>query len=143
MTDTIRESREKIARMDDLVMDDLFSLTEDELLREAEEEGIDTAKVGEAGRAAFERAQMTIGRARLAIVKRQMVDSAESAPVIYDRAKARARLARLIAENGGPTSRLTLAARNEFGPNSEDMDGILDDFAELEGWLEDHDKEKE
>jgi hypothetical protein len=66
MTDRAKQIREKIARMDDLFMDDLFSLTDDELLQEATEQGVDIAAVGSAGREAFKRAQVLVGRKRLA-----------------------------------------------------------------------------
>ena len=39
-------------------MDDLFSLTDDELLQELTEQGIDVAALGRAGREAFKRAQV-------------------------------------------------------------------------------------
>ena len=70
MTDRAKQIREKIARMDDLVMDDLFSLTDDELLQEATEQGIDVAAVGRAGRKAFERARVLVDRKRLVLVGR-------------------------------------------------------------------------
>ncbi len=47
--------------------------------------------------------------------------------VPFDRARARARLAAMMAE--GADTRLTLAAR---GASPEDLDALLDDLAELE-----------
>jgi hypothetical protein len=84
MTDRAKQIREKIARMDDLFMDDLFSLTDDELLQEATEQGVDIAAVGSAGREAFKRAQVLVGRKRLASVGR-IAEDAGRAPPAYDR----------------------------------------------------------
>ena len=79
-TDPAKQIREKIARMDDLFMDDLFSMTGDELLQEATEQGIDVSAVGSAGRAAFERAQVLVGRKRLVLVGRGMAEDAGRPP---------------------------------------------------------------
>jgi hypothetical protein len=79
-TDPAKQIREKIARMDDLFMDDLFSVTGDELLQEATEQGIDVSAVGGAGRAAFERVQVLVGRKPLALVGRGMAEDAGRPP---------------------------------------------------------------
>ena len=83
MTDKAKQIREKIARMDDLVMDDLFSLTDDELLQELTEEGIDVAAVGTANREAFERARALVRRKRITLVVREMAEVAGGAPWAY------------------------------------------------------------
>ena len=98
-TDPAKQIREKIARMDDLFMDDLFSMTDDELLQEATEQGIDVAAVGSAGRKAFERARVLVDRTRLIPVRGGIGEDAGRAPVAYDRAKARSRLGPVAAEN--------------------------------------------
>jgi hypothetical protein len=79
-TDPAKQIREKIARMDDLFLDNLFSMTDYELLQEATEQGIDVSAVGGAGRAAFERAQVLVGRKRLALVGRGMAEDAGRPP---------------------------------------------------------------
>jgi hypothetical protein len=68
--DGIKKAR--VVRMDDFVMNELFSLSDEELLREATEEGVDVAAVGAAGRQAFEQAQLTIGKARMERIRREM-----------------------------------------------------------------------
>jgi hypothetical protein len=68
MTDDDRKTaRKKVARIDDMVMDELFSLSDEELLLEAKKEGINVAAVGAAGRLAFEQAKQAVGRRRLLI----------------------------------------------------------------------------
>jgi hypothetical protein len=121
-TDPAKQIRDKIARMDDLFMDDLLSMTDDELLQEATEQGIDVAAVGRAGRAAFERAPVLVGGRRLALVGQVMADGEETARRLfkgivdgrklllgredpgkpapaYDRAKAASRLGPILPAN--------------------------------------------
>ena len=87
-------------------MDDLFSLTDDELLQEATEQGVDIAAVGSAGREAFKRAQVLVGRKRLASVGREIAEDAGRAPPAYDQAKARSRLGPILAEYRKAMSKL-------------------------------------
>lgn len=50
-----KKARDRVERMDDFVLEDLFSISDEDLLKEAMEEGIDLDAVGEAGRASPER----------------------------------------------------------------------------------------
>ena len=77
----IKKAKDQVVRMDDFVMDGLFSLSDDEFLQEAMEEGVDLAAVGDAGRKAFERAQLIVGKKRLALVRQEMLlDAKKPAP---------------------------------------------------------------
>jgi hypothetical protein len=132
MTDDDRKTaREKVARMDDMVMDELFSLSDEELLLEAKKEGVDVAAVGAAGRLAFEQAKQAAGRKRLALIRQQIVEDKRRTPTPFDRGKAQSEVRAIIARNREAQSKLTMAARNESGDQGDDMDGIIDDFAEL------------
>ena len=132
MTDDDRKTaREKVARMDDIVMDELFSLSDEELLLEAKKEGVDVAAVGAAGRLAFEQAKQAVGRKRLALIRQQIVEDKRRTPTPFDRGKAQSEVRAIIARNREAQSKLTMAARNESGDQGDDMDGIIDDFAEL------------
>jgi hypothetical protein len=132
MTDDDRKTaREKVARMDDMVMDELFSLSDEELLLEAKKEGVDVAAVGAAGRLAFEQATQAAGRKRLALIRQQIVEDKRRTPTPFDRGKAQSEVRAIIARNREAQSKLTMAARNESGDQGDDMDGIIDDFAEL------------
>jgi hypothetical protein len=133
MTDGINKSREKLARMDDLVMDDLAALTDEELLSEAAEEGVDIEAVGRAGREAYERVQIIIGRNRLAIIRNEMARITERVPPSCDRALGRSSFLSILATNKDASAKLTMAARNQLNAKAEeDMDGIIDDFIELD-----------
>jgi hypothetical protein len=132
MTDDDRKTaRKKVARMDDVVMDDLFSLSDEELLIEAQKDGVDVAAVGAAGRLAFEQAKQAVGRKRLALIRQQVAEDKKRPPIPFDRAKARSEVNAIIARNREAQNKLTMAARNESGDQGDDMDSIIDDFAEL------------
>jgi hypothetical protein len=132
MTDRANKFREKIARIDDLVLDDLAAMTDEQLLSEAIEEGIGIAAVGIEGRDAYEHAQILIGRERLATIRREMAETKERSPLIYDRAKSQSRFRSILAVNRVAAAKLTMAARNQTtSKRDEDMEGILEDFIEL------------
>jgi hypothetical protein len=142
MTNGMKNAHEKIVRMDDLVMDDLFSLSDEQLLQEASEEGIDVVAIGAEGRKAFERAQVVVGRNRLAIVREEMARDAVRQPAIYDRVNARSKLDSILTRNKEAANKLTMAARNETQGQSADFDGLLDDFVEL-GAIAEADEDKD
>jgi len=130
-TDGKKAARDQVVRMDNLIMDDLFSMSDEELLREAAENGIDVAAVGVEGQKAFERAQQIVGRNRLALVRQEMSEDEKKSPIPVDREKAQSEVNAILARNREMSKKLTMAARNEAGELSDDMDGILDDFVEL------------
>ncbi len=129
--DNDRKAAQKVARMDDFVIDELFSISDGELLLEAQKEGVDVGAVGAAGRLAFERAKQTVGRKRLALIRQQIAEDKKRAPIPFDRGKALSEVRAIIARNREAQSKLTIAARNESGDRGDDMDSIIDDFAEL------------
>jgi len=132
MTDDDRKAaRKKVARMDDVVMDELFSASDQKLLLEAQKEGVNVAAVGAAGRAAFEQAKQAVGRKRLAVIRQQIAEDERRTPTPIDRGKAGSEVRAIIARNREAQSKLTMAARNESGDQGDDMDSIIDDFAEL------------
>ncbi len=129
--DRIKKARARVVRMDDFVMNDLFSLSDDELLREATEDGIDVAAVGAAGRQAFEQAQLTIGKARLERIRKEMASDAKNVVVPLDTNSALSEMQAILSRNRDAANKLTMAARNQSGDAQDDLDGILQDFFEL------------
>jgi hypothetical protein len=143
MTDDDRKTaRKKLARIDDIVMDELFSLSDEELLVAAHEDDVDVAAVGAAGRIAFEQAKQALGRKRLALIRQQIAEDKKRVPIPFDRGKAQTEVNAIIARNREALSKLTMAARNEIGDQGDDMDGIIDDFAEL-GAIKHRDKDQD
>ncbi|RQH12689.1 hypothetical protein [Bradyrhizobium sp. RP6] len=124
------KAKAKLARMDDLVMNDLFAISDDELLAEAMEDGIDVAAVGATGREAFERAVLAAGKVKLQRIREEMASDAKRRVVPINAKAARSELQGILSRNRDAASKLTMAARNQSG-EVEDDDGILEDFIEL------------
>ena len=129
--DRIKKANDQVRRMDDLFMDDLFSMSDEELLKEALEEGVDLKAVGEAGRRSLERAQLEVGRKRMTMIRREMELNSRRPPARPARGAPQAGLRDILARNKAAASKLTMAARNESGSLDDDEEGILEDFLEL------------
>jgi hypothetical protein len=127
----IKKAKDQVVRMDDFVMDGLFSLSDEELLQEALEDGVDLAAVGDAGRKSFERAQLIVGKKRLALVRQEMEMDAKKPALKPIRGTSQADLEGILSRNREAASKLTMAARNELGDMQDDSEGILADFIEL------------
>ena len=117
--------------MDDFVLEDLFSISDEDLLKEAMEDGVDLAAVGEAGLASLERAQLIVGKRRMALIRREMELDSRKPPLRPVRGASQANLQGILARNREAASKLTMAARNEAGSLDDDAEGIMEDFIEL------------
>jgi hypothetical protein len=129
--DGIKKAKARVVRMDDFVMNELFSLSDEELLREATEEGVDVAAVGAAGRQAFEQAQLTIGKTQMERVRREMASDAKKVVVPIDTKNALSEMQAILSRNRDAANKLTMAARSQSEGVQDDLDGILEDFIEL------------
>jgi hypothetical protein len=129
--DGIKKAKDQVVRMDDFVMEGFFSLSDEEFLQEALEDGVDLAAVGEAGRKSFERAQLIAGKQRLALVRREMEMDFKKPVLKPIRGASQADLEGILSRNREAASKLTMAARNELGDIQDDSEGILADFIEL------------
>jgi len=89
------------------------------------------AAVGNEGREAFEGAQLIVGRNRLSVVRQEMAKDQKKSPNSIDRARAQSEVNAILSRNREAQSKLTMAARNESGDQDDDMDSIIEDFAEL------------
>lgn len=129
--DGTKKARDRLERMDDFVLEDLFSMSDEDLLKEAMEDGVDLAAVGEAGLASLERAQLIVGKRRMAAIRREMELDARKPALKPVRGASQADLQGILARNREAASKLTMAARNETGSLDDDAEGILADFIEL------------
>ncbi|GLH79746.1 hypothetical protein SSBR45G_46550 [Bradyrhizobium sp. SSBR45G] len=126
-----KKARDRLERMDDFVLHDLSSISDEELLKEAIEDGVDLEEVGRAGLAALDRAQLVIGRRRMAAIRRDMEMDSRKPPMRPVRGASQAGLRSILARNREAANKLTMAARNETGSLDDDAEGILADFMEL------------
>lgn len=128
--DGIKKTKAKLARMDDLVMDDLFAISDDQLLAEATEDGVDVAAVGTAGRQALERAVLAAGKLKLQRIREEMASDANKKVVSINVKATRSELQGILSRNRDAANKLTMAARNQ-SDDVQDHEGILEDFIEL------------
>lgn len=128
--DGIKKAQAKLARMDDLVMNDLFAISDDDLLAEATEDGVDVAAIGAAGRQALERAVLAAGKLKLQRIREEMASDAKKKVVPINIKAARSDLQGILSRNRDAANKLTVAARNQSG-DVQDDEGILEDFIEL------------
>ena len=129
--DGTKKARDRVERMDDFVLEDLFSISDEDLLKEAMEDGVDLAAVGEAGRKSLERAQLIVGKRRMALIRREMEADFRKPASKPVGATSQAGLQGILARNRAAASKLTMAARNESSSLEDDAEGILADFIEL------------
>lgn len=129
--DGIKKARDQVERMDDFVLEDLFSISNEDLLKEAMEDGIDLATVAEAGLASLERAQRIVGKRRMTLIRREMELDSKKPLLKPIQGASQANLRGILARNREAASKLTMAARNEIGSLDDDAEGIMADFIEL------------
>ena len=132
MTGPDKKGREALARLADVLVEDLLATSDEEIVAEFVEEQGDPAKNADAMRALFEKSVLLSNKGRLQTA-RAGLEAAQAAPVtarIVSMANVRDRLKRTLA--GCPQEmKLTLAARNESELSDADVLGMLQDLEEL------------
>lgn len=141
MTGDQRNERNALNRLADVLVDDILTSSDEEVLAEAEEDGIDAAGLAGNLREVFERTAMEAGRAKLTAARRAAANAERSGArvVSIDRADARRRYDAMIAQDPKLTEKLTLAARKGEGQSDRDIDSAIEDLAELGAFDEEDD----
>ena len=142
MTGDQKKERNALDRLADALVDDILNASDEEVLAEAEEDGIDPAKLAGHLREVFERAATEVGKAKLAAARRGAANVRRSGArvVRIDPADARLRYDAMIAQDPKLTEKLTLAARKDEGQSERDIDSAIEDLAELGAFdVEDND----
>lgn len=129
------DPRQKLSRIVDPLVDDLLSLSDEEVLAEAREDGGDPALLAAEVGKELAAAVGAAGRQRLADARKQLggVRALRKHPSITGLpASEKDRILRQFAANDSPLQkRLTMAARNGDGLSEEEMDTVLLDLIEL------------
>lgn len=124
-------NREAIRRLQDALVDDILSASDEEIAAEAAEQGVDLERHAEAMRAMFERKVLESRKAKLA--------AAKAATAAYNAGGTHG-VAMPPAPTGyraAPTKvtdrakKLTMAARNGAEQSERDLAGVEEDLAEL------------
>jgi hypothetical protein len=132
MTVKDKMGREELARLADVLIEDVLAASDQEIVAEFVETQGDPAKNAEAMRALFEKSVLTANKGRLHAAKAGLAaDQARSAtPKVVSMTNVRERLERALA-NCPPEKKLTLAARKESELSDADVLGMLQDLEEL------------
>lgn len=123
-----------IGRLADEFVEDILSMSDEEVLAEFREDGGDPEQHASEMRAMFENSLLTANKARMSAAKAGVASSRRTmsgppAPVV-DITNARARLRAVIARADSIPG-LTLAARKEDELSDSDVIGMLEELAEL------------
>lgn len=117
--------KERMACIDDFIIDEILATSDAEILAEVDAPEIDKAIAG------FERAQLVANKQRFAAVQAAVRNDRAGQVLSFDRGKAQEELKRILESDTSLRGKLTLAARKGTGANEDDAEGILDDLAEL------------
>ena len=141
MTGDQSKERRALNRLADALVDDVLNSSDEEVLAEAEGDGIDAGELAEQLRGIFERTVADIGKEKLAAARQGAANARQSGGrvVRIDRADARRRYEAMIAEDPGLTEKLTLAARKGEGQSERDVESAIDDLTELGAFDEEDD----
>lgn len=133
MTTNSNDAREALRRLADALAEDVLSAPDSEILADAAEIYGDTDKLAADMLKLFEQTANEQGKERLAAARAAVAaDRGRPATVIrLEPAEARRRLQRLIAADPETARKLTVAARKGEGLSDNDVQSMLDDFAEL------------
>jgi len=133
---TGKGKRERVAldRLADVLVDDILSASDEDILAEFRETFGDSDQNAAEMRALFEKSVLASNKKRLAAAKAaataNRLSPATSAVAPIDMAAARARL-RAVVDKPGLPQRVTLAARKESELSDADILGMLEDLQEL------------
>jgi hypothetical protein len=132
MTGPDKKGREALARLADVLAEDLMAASDQEIIAEFIDEHGDPAKNADAMRALFEKSVLKSNKDRLYAARAGLeADQAASISAkIVSVANVRGRLKRTLAACP-PEVKLTLAARNENELSDADVLGMLQDLEEL------------
>ncbi|MGA8399541.1 MAG: hypothetical protein WB697_06610 [Stellaceae bacterium] len=135
MTDRADNERQALSRLKAALIDDILAASDESILAEAKQDGLDSRAVAAGVRALFEKTVEAGNKAALAVAKAAVAaDRRRSATVVpFDPAAGRRHLGRLLEQNPDTARTLTIAARKgSSGDFSDDeVQGLLEDFEDL------------
>lgn len=135
MSDPADKENAVLARLKGALIEDILAASDESILAEARQDGLNPDTVAADVRALFEKAVAAGKKAALAAAKAAVAaDRRRSATAVpFDATAGRQRLARLFAENPDTARTLTIAARKgTSGDFSDDeVQGLLEDFEDL------------
>lgn len=129
-----RDYELELARLEEELVDDIVSMSDEELLAEAKKDGVDVVALGKQGRELISNAILMAGKAKLAAAK-AAVKAASERPalrVIQGSMQEKQKIIQAVmARQAEGPERLTLAARNANELTENDVDLILQNLIKL------------
>jgi hypothetical protein len=123
------DARAKLAKLADVLMQDIITTPDAEIVAEVGKEGIERA------RALFAKAKQEILRQQLLKAKAESnawKSTRTKDLVSFDRTAARVRFDKIRSGDTEFDRKMTIAARSGEAPTDADIDGVLDDWADLQ-----------
>ena len=140
---TAKKDNDRIAldRLAAFHIEEILDVSEEALLADLSDEGENSTEAINAAKGVFERASAGVAKQKFAEAKKAVAAYRERSRNIVnlDPATARRRLEEILAAEPETRKKLTLAARNDKGLSDGDVQGMLEDLAEL-GLLPDNDR---
>ncbi|GAC1343537.1 MAG: hypothetical protein NVSMB18_19540 [Acetobacteraceae bacterium] len=127
MSDRPTKGEMELERLQDALIEDVLSASDEEILSEAREDGLDPAAISKEMLSLLEAAELKVGKERMAAAKA----GAAAARRLGSAAPADVSMMRAAAANDAEARRLTMAARNGSEQSERDLEGIAEDLAEL------------
>jgi hypothetical protein len=136
--ETKRTNQEKLWRLADALIDDVLSTSDEDILRELDEDDCAEALKAEIT-ADIEAAKARLGKAKLAAARRAVSSERRTTRPQhrFTPQQARTRLSTAMAGSAA-ASRVTLAARHGGAVPDEDLEGLIEDASDLGMDLGDH-----
>lgn len=136
MTGRKRADRDALDQLVDFLVEDVLEASDEDVLAEAKEAGLDPESNAVRLRTLFERTVLEANKKRLAAARaavqarRSARQSVNTVFVVFDIDEARRRL-RAAIEQRGVLEQLTMAARKESELSDEDVLSLVQDLEEL------------
>ena len=141
MTGDRKTDRAALDRLADALVDDILNASDEDILAEIAETYGDPDKLTVQMRILFEKTLHETGKSKLAAAKKAAVTARRAGPTVVrlDSAEARRRYERMVAGDPELSAKLTMAARKGEGESERDIEGAIEDLAELGAFDEEDD----
>ena len=123
------DARAKLAKLADALMHDIIATPDAEIVAEVGTEGIERA------RALFAKAKQEVSRQQLLRARAELNGWRSTRTIVstsFDRTAARARFDKIRSGDTHFDRKMTIAARNGEAPTDPDIDGLINDWADLQ-----------
>lgn len=133
MTRDRKTDRAALDRLADALVEDIINTSDEDILAETAETYGDPDEIAAQLRAMFEKTLHEEGKAKLAAARKAASAAQMGRPAVIpiENAEARRRYERIVSGDSALSAKLTMAARKGEGESERDIDGAIEDLAEL------------